>query len=138
MKSLVSLGLYTLVLLSFSSHVSVLARDNGLPKLSAVNNPARGAGCAFYLSKQSKKAIFVDVGEGPTMNFNGRDTILQKVSTQSSKKSSTTIYSTENMRIQIDTKSIANYTESPNTKAKITITRNDKSKVVKAIGYCGC
>jgi hypothetical protein len=110
-----------------------------LPKIGAVESKESGAGCAYWLlGSQSKKSIFVDLGTNPLMNFDSRDTILKKVSNRTSGKTITTIYTAGDLRIKIDAKSTSHYTDSPNTKVTIKLTQNGRSKVIKAVGYCGC
>jgi hypothetical protein len=138
MKSLHILSLFTVTLIVFNQTV-LLAQNNRLPKIGAVESKESGAGCAYWLlGSQSKKSIFVSVGTNPLMNFDSRDTILRKVSNRTTGKTNTTIYTAGDLRIQIDTRSTSNYTDSPNTKATIKLTQNGRSKVIKAIGYCGC
>jgi hypothetical protein len=116
----------------------LLAQNNRLPKVGTVESKESGAGCYYWLPGQSKKSIFVNVGASPLMNFDSRDTILTKVSDRSKGKTSTTIYKAGDLTIQIDARSTSNYTDSPNIKATIKLTQNGRSKVIKAIGYCGC
>jgi hypothetical protein len=138
MKSLRSISLVTLTLLFFNQTL-LLAQNNRLPKVGAVESKERGAGCAYWLlGSQSKKLIFIDLGISPLMNFDSRDTILNKVSDRTTGKTNKTIYTAGDLRIQIDTRWTSNYTDSPNTKATIKLTQNGRSKVVKAVGYCGC
>jgi hypothetical protein len=138
MKPSIHIELLTLISLLFTL-APVSAQSDPIPKVGAVESSETGAGCAYYLpANQRKKPIFIDVGKDPLMNFDGRDAILKKVSNQSAGKTNTTIYRTGDLRIQIDAKFADKYTDGPNTKVKIRITRNGRSKVIKAIGYCGC
>jgi hypothetical protein len=137
MKSLPSVILFTLTLL-LANQTLLLAQQNRLPKVGAVESKETGAGCSFWLpGSQSKKSIFVDVGT-PLMNFDSRDAILKKVSNRTSGKTTTTIYTAGDLRIQIGTRWIGDYPNEPNTKATIKLTQNGRSKVIKAVGYCGC
>jgi hypothetical protein len=138
MKSLLSISIFTSTLIVFNQTL-LLAQQNGLPKIGAVESKESGAGCAYWLlGSQSKKSIFVDLGTNPLMNFDSRDTILKKVSNRTSGKTITTIYTAGDLRIKIDAKSTSHYTDSPNTKVTIKLTQNGRSKVIKAVGYCGC
>jgi hypothetical protein len=119
--------------------MSVLAQSDTIPKVGVVESRETGAGCAYWLAGTSpKKLIYIGVSKDPLMNFDGRDTILKKVSYKTVGKVTTDIYRTGDIRIQIDTKLSDKYTDGPNAKVKIRMTRNGRSKVINAIGYCGC
>ena len=143
MQHLISLGLCTIISLSLSSQTPVSAKGDGLPRVSTIDNAIGGAGCTLWLSNsKSKKTIFFDdaVESNTRMNFDGRDTKLKMVSQRSKGKNTTTIYTANHLRVEVEIRAIAKakYNESPNNTATIVITNNGRSKIVKAIGYCGC
>jgi hypothetical protein len=138
MKPSIYIASLPLISLLFAP-ISVLAQSGIIPKVGAVENKETGAGCAYWLVGTSpKKSIFISVSKDPLMNFDGRDTILKQVSNKSVGKTNITTYKTGDLRIQVDAKSTGKYTDDLNTKVKIRITRNGRSKVINAIGYCGC
>lgn len=137
MKHLFSISILASVLIIFNQTL-LLAQQNRLPKIGAVESKETGAGCAYWLpGSKSKKSIFVDVGT-PLMNFDSRDAILKKVSNRTSGKTTTTNYTAGDLTIQIDTRLTGKYTDDLNARATIKLTQNGRSKIIKAIGYCGC
>ncbi len=113
-----------------------------IPTVGIVNlqGKATGAGCYFtFLNAKvkSNSSIIFYSGETTWMNLNGRDTKLKRISSSNTKKTSRVIYGANNLRIRVDTKSLQT-NANLNSKAEITISLNNRSKKIDAIGYCGC
>jgi hypothetical protein len=144
MKAVICLGLSAMMLLGSGDRAITAAptKVEKLPNIGIVNlkNKATGAGCYFtFLNAKVKSNNFIVFYSGETtwMNLNGRDTKLTRVSSQHTKKTSRNIYSANNLRIRVDTK-VLQPNASLNSKAEITISLNNRSKKIDAIGYCGC
>jgi hypothetical protein len=144
MQFLTSLTLCNAIVLSFYCHTPVFAQRDNLPKVGEIKKSVGGAGCTFWLpSSKLKKAIFFDgvaIEKNTIMNLDGRDTNLTRVFDQNSLETVSSIFTVNNIKVQIKTSSIAKakYNDHPNAKVIITIARNGQSKVIKAVGYCGC
>jgi hypothetical protein len=144
MKLLTIVGVSAMIVFGCSDRAITAAptKTPAIPTVGIVNlqGKAIGAGCYFtFLNAKvkSNKSIIFYSGETTWMNLNGRDTQLKRISSQNTKKTSRDIYSVNNLRIRVDTKSLQP-NASLNSQAEITISMNNRSKKIQAIGYCGC
>jgi hypothetical protein len=144
MKPLISLGLSTIISFTFAGYPAAptLAQVNKLPKVGILKNKGGDMGC--YLSfanarvKSNNSLIFYSGANVVWMNLDGKDTKLTEVSHINKKDSASRTLKVNNLKIKIDFQSLKPSENNLNTKAKITMTRNGRSQVIQAIGYCGC
>jgi hypothetical protein len=138
MRKIINLGFGMAMLSSLliSSCLPVKAGENKLPKVGFVKSSESGAGCSYsFAQDKRKKSIFVNLS-GATMNFDGQDIKLVKISGKSKKSVDIDDYTANNLKIRVVT--ISNNKQDFTVKGTITIKSGSNSKVIKFDGYCGC
>jgi hypothetical protein len=146
MKLLTMLGVSAIFAfgLGDSGLTLTLSKQQELPTVGIVNlkNKEAGAGCYFSLANakvKSNDTLILYSGDTTWMNLNGRDIQLKRIKDRTSGSTSIRVYKANNLQIRVESKSVTkNPNASLNSKAMITISQNNRSKKIDAIGYCGC
>jgi hypothetical protein len=103
-----------------------------------------GCGCSFsFVNKRTKnhRPVFdSDSSDTATMNIDGQDVVLQKISSASNSKKRTTInkYKHKDIIVTLYSSVIKYEYEGANVKVKIVAERGGKTGTVLVQGYCGC
>jgi hypothetical protein len=139
LNHITSIGLILAVAIC-ATQLSVLAKENDLPKVGAVKNSPSGAGCSFSLAgSKSTAPIFVNIaGEVTLMNFDGKDTKLTRVGDRSNLQNSPENYTANNLKIKLVSRPTKKIDYTQLYDVKITISNGRKSQLIKATGGCGC
>ncbi len=142
MKTKINFALATMSVLWISVPNSpLMAEGKGLPKVAVIRNQklVTGAGCYYnFADDKSKRTILADGDGKPFMNLDGQDTQLKRISNKYTKTTSTTVYTANQLRIKVDSVQTGKVDYTSVYKAKITISQADQSKVISAVGTCGC
>jgi hypothetical protein len=146
MKLSTMLGISAIFAFGFgdSGLTLTLSKQQELPTVGIVNlkNKEAGAGCYFSLANakvKSNDTLILYSGDTTWMNLNGRDIQLKMIKDRTSGATSIRVYTATNLQIRVESKSVTkNPNATLNSKAMITISHNNRSKKIEAIGYCGC
>jgi hypothetical protein len=111
------------------------AKENSSIQIRAIENTGNIAapGCRYWSVGTNKKVIlntWAMSSGGALINIDDRDTELKPVVRWKS-------YSLGNLKVQIKTKSFKTTDPEVNERGSITITRGNKSRIIKVEGACG-
>jgi hypothetical protein len=146
MKLLTMLGVSAIFTFCLGDSGLMLAssKQQDLPTVGIINlkNKEAGAGCYFSFANakvKSNNTLVLYSGETTWMNLNGRDIQLKRIKDRTNGSTSSRVYTANNLQIRVESTSVTNNPAATlNSKAMITISQNNRSKKIDAIGYCGC